>query len=66
MALSQNVTLRRGMPVIQVEVDGTSRVALLANERNAKDVADAIAGAVRRTRSRVGDVTSGRVPSAVR
>ena len=66
VTLSQNVTLRRGMPVIQVEVEGANRVALLANERNAKDVAEAIAGAVRRTRSRVGAVTSGRAPSAVR
>ena len=53
--LSQGVTLRRGMPVIQVEVEGRDRIALLANERNAKDVADAIAGAVRRARGGLGN-----------
>jgi pimeloyl-ACP methyl ester carboxylesterase len=50
--LSEAATLRRGMPVTQVEVEGEDRVALLANRRNAQDVSDAIAGAVRRARSR--------------
>jgi pimeloyl-ACP methyl ester carboxylesterase len=50
--LSEAATLRRGLPVTQVEVEGDDRVALLANRRNAQDVTDAIAGAVRRVRSR--------------
>jgi pimeloyl-ACP methyl ester carboxylesterase len=50
--LSQAATLRRGLAVIQVEVGGNDRIALLANRRNAQDVTDAIADAVRRVRSR--------------
>lgn len=50
--LSGTATLPRGLPVTQVEVEGDDRIALLANRRNAKDVSDAIAGAVRRVRSR--------------
>ncbi|HYS24610.1 MAG TPA: alpha/beta hydrolase [Vicinamibacterales bacterium] len=50
--LSEAAVLPRGMPVTQVEVEGQDRVALLANRRNAQDVSDAIAGAVRRARSR--------------
>ena len=52
VTLSEAATLPRGMPVTQVEVEGKDRVALLANRRNAQDVSDAIAGAVRRARSR--------------
>ncbi len=49
--LSQAATLRRGLPLTQVEVEGDDRVALLANRRNAQDVTDAIARAVTRVRS---------------
>jgi pimeloyl-ACP methyl ester carboxylesterase len=50
--LSEAATLRRGLPVTQVQVEGDDRVALLAHRRNAQEVTDAIAGAVRRVRSR--------------
>ena len=50
--LSDAATLPRDLPVIQVEVEGTDRIALLANRRNAQDVSDAIANAIRRVRSR--------------
>ena len=49
--LSEAATLRRGLPLTQVEVEGDDRVALLANRRNAQDVTDAIARAVTRVRS---------------
>jgi pimeloyl-ACP methyl ester carboxylesterase len=49
--LSEAATLRRGLPLTQVEVAGDDRVALLANRRNAQDVTDAIARAVMRVRS---------------
>ena len=48
--LSEAATLRRGLPLTQVEVEGDDRVALLANRRNAQDVTDAIARAVTRVR----------------
>lgn len=49
---AEAATLPRGLSVIQVEVEGNDRIALLANRRNAEDVTDAIANAVRRVRSR--------------
>lgn len=49
--LSEAATLRRGLPLTHVEVEGDDRVALLANRRNAQDVTDAIARAVMRVRS---------------
>jgi pimeloyl-ACP methyl ester carboxylesterase len=52
VTLSQAASLPRDLAVIQVEVEGTDRIALLANRRNARDVTDAIADAVRRVRSR--------------
>jgi pimeloyl-ACP methyl ester carboxylesterase len=39
---SEMATLRRGMPLVQVEVEGEDRVAWLANRTNAQDVAKAI------------------------
>ena len=48
--LSEAATLRRGMPVTQLEVEGRDRVALLANRRNAQDVAQAIDRAVQASR----------------
>ena len=50
--LSHAAALPRGLAVIQVELEGNDRIALLANRRNARDVTDAIAAAVRRVRSR--------------
>jgi len=50
--LSEAARLPRDLPVIQVQVEGNDRIALLANRRNAQDVSDAIANAVRRVRSR--------------
>lgn len=55
VALSEAATLPRGLSVIQVEVEGNDRIALLANRRNAQDVTDAIANAVRRVRLRARD-----------
>jgi pimeloyl-ACP methyl ester carboxylesterase len=48
--LSEAATLRRGLPVTQVEVEGDDRVALLANRRNAQDVTGAIDRAVQNAR----------------
>jgi len=48
--LSEGATLRRGLPVTQVEVEGGDRIALLANRRNAQDVTDAIDRAVQDVR----------------
>ena len=48
--LSAAATLRGGMPLIQVEVEGKDRVALLANRRNAQDVSAAIDRAVQTAR----------------
>ena len=50
--LSEAAVLPRSLSVIQVQVEEKDRIALLANRRNAKDVADAIANAVRRVRGR--------------
>jgi pimeloyl-ACP methyl ester carboxylesterase len=52
VALSEAAPLRRDLPVVQVEVDGNDRIALLADRRNADDIANAIARAVRRARSK--------------
>jgi pimeloyl-ACP methyl ester carboxylesterase len=49
--LSEAAPLPRDLPVVQVEVEGMNRIGLLANERNARDVSDAIVRAVQRTRS---------------
>ena len=51
VVLSEAAPLRRDLPVIQVEVEATNRIDLLANERNARDVRDAIVRAVGRARS---------------
>jgi pimeloyl-ACP methyl ester carboxylesterase len=48
--LSQAATLRRDLPVTQVEVEANDRVALLANRRNAQDVIQAIDRAVENVR----------------
>ena len=50
VTLSEAATLPRDMPVTQVEVEGKDRVALLANRRNAQDVAAAIDRAVQNLR----------------
>jgi len=50
--LSETAVLPRSLSVIQVQVEDRDRIALLANRRNAQDVADAIANAVRRVRGR--------------
>jgi pimeloyl-ACP methyl ester carboxylesterase len=42
--------LSRDLPVMQVEVEGRDRIALLADPRNASDVSEAIVRAVRRAR----------------
>ena len=52
IAVSQAATLKRALPVTQVEVEAEDRVALLANRRNANDVTAAITRAVTRARSR--------------
>lgn len=44
--------LRRTLPVTQVQLEGTDRVALLANRRDAQDVANAISRAVASLRAR--------------
>lgn len=48
--LSEAATLRRGMPLVQVEVEGRDRVALLANRQHARDVSVAIGRAVQNVR----------------
>ena len=40
--LSEAVTPRQALPVTQVEVEGNDRIALLANRRNAQDIANAV------------------------
>jgi len=45
--------LLRDLPVVQVEVEGRDRIAVLADEKNATDVSEAIVRAVRRARSTV-------------
>jgi pimeloyl-ACP methyl ester carboxylesterase len=51
VAMTDAAPLRRTLPVTQVELNGRDRVALLANRRDAQDVANEIARAVARTRS---------------
>jgi len=58
VTMSEAATLPRSLPVTRIEVDGNDRVALLANRQNAQDVSDAIAGAVKRARSRPVSATS--------
>jgi pimeloyl-ACP methyl ester carboxylesterase len=48
---SEAAPLPGDLPVVQVEVEGRDRIALLADQRNATDVSDAIVRAVRRARS---------------
>ena len=48
--LSQAATLRRDLPVTQVEVEADDRVAVLANRRNAQEVTQAIDRAVENVR----------------
>ena len=50
---SEAAPLPRDLPVVQVEVEGRDRIALLGNRRNASDVSDAIVRAVQRARSTV-------------
>jgi pimeloyl-ACP methyl ester carboxylesterase len=50
---SEAAPLPRNLPVVQVEVEGRDRIALLGNQRNAADVSDAIVRAVQRARSTV-------------
>jgi pimeloyl-ACP methyl ester carboxylesterase len=54
VTLSEAARLPRDLPVVQVEVEGTNRIGLLADARNASDVTDAIVRAVRRARSTIG------------
>ena len=51
IALSEAAPLRRDLPVVQVQLEGTDRIGMLADRRNAGDVSDAIVRAVRRARS---------------
>jgi pimeloyl-ACP methyl ester carboxylesterase len=51
VARSEAAPLPRDLPVVQVEVEGRDRIAVLADERNASDVSEAIVRAVRRARS---------------
>ena len=51
---SEAAPLPRDLPVVQVEVEGRDRIALLADEKNASDVSEAIVRAVRRARSTIG------------
>ena len=50
---SETAPLPRELPVVQVEVEGRDRIAVLADEKNANDVTEAIVRVVRRARSRV-------------
>jgi pimeloyl-ACP methyl ester carboxylesterase len=52
VALSEAAPLRRDLPVVQVEVEGTDRLGLLGSPRNANDAADGILRAVMRVRRR--------------
>jgi pimeloyl-ACP methyl ester carboxylesterase len=51
IALSEAAPLRRDLPVVQVQLEGTDRIGMLADRRNAGDVSEAIVRAVRRARS---------------
>jgi len=48
---SEAAPLPRDLLVVQVEIKGRDRIALLADQRNASDVSEAIVRAVRRARS---------------
>ena len=48
---SEAAPLPHDLPVVQVEIEGRDRIALLADQRNASDVSEAIVRAVRRARS---------------
>jgi pimeloyl-ACP methyl ester carboxylesterase len=50
---SETAPLPGDLPVVQVEVEGRDRIALLAEPRNASDVSEAIVRAVKRARSTV-------------
>ena len=50
---SETAPLGFDFPVVQVQVEGRDRVALLADQRNARDVSEAIVRAVKRARSTV-------------
>ena len=52
VAMAEAAPLRRTIPVTQLEVEGRDRVALLANRRDAQDVAVAISRAVASLRAR--------------
>jgi pimeloyl-ACP methyl ester carboxylesterase len=54
VALSEAASLPRDLPVVQVEVEGRDRIALLADATSASDVSAAIVRVVRRARSTVG------------
>src|SRR5262249_19610818 len=53
VARREAAPLPHDLPVVQVEVEGRDRIAVLADEKNATDVSDAIVRAVRRARSTV-------------
>ena len=48
---SEAAPLPHELPVVQVEIEGRDRIALLADQRNASVVSDAIVRAVKRARS---------------
>jgi len=50
VAMANAAVLRQTLPVTQVALEGSNRVALLADRRNAQDVANAIVRAVTRAR----------------
>jgi pimeloyl-ACP methyl ester carboxylesterase len=50
---SEAAPLPRDLPVMQVEVEGRDRIALLADQSNASDVSEAIVRAVTRARSTI-------------
>jgi pimeloyl-ACP methyl ester carboxylesterase len=52
IAAADAATLRRTLPVTQVELEGRDQIAALANRRNAGDVANAIARAIASLRAR--------------
>lgn len=52
VALSEAAPLRRDLPVVQLEVEGSDRIALLGDERNADDIANGISRAVQNVRRR--------------
>ena len=52
VAMADAAPLRRTLPVTQVELEGRDRVALLADRKDAQDVADAISRAITSLRAR--------------